>query len=114
MPTGLHVKDSGIYVRIISRRLKGESLSAFANRVGLRRTLLHHWKEDHQTGIGIISIQRFVEATGVSYDWLITGKEGPVIAATQEEARQAVKELESRLEHLSGILSRVEVEDADV
>ena len=111
MPKGLHIRDSGIYDRIMSFRAKGEDVAVFARRVGLRRTTVQHWIDKTQNGIGLVNVQRFVEATDVSYDWLIIGREEPAMAGTRVAAKQAVGEIQTQLEHLDSILSRAEVTD---
>lgn len=62
--------------RLLSLQSSTESDAAFAERIGLAPQVLSNYKNEHH-GLSLRSALRVHQATGISLDWLLSGKGAP-------------------------------------
>lgn len=69
--------------RLLSLQTSEESDAAFAERLGLAPQVLSNYK-NRNNGLSLRSALRIHEATGVSLDWLLTGRGSPELFGETE------------------------------
>jgi transcriptional regulator with XRE-family HTH domain len=68
-----------------ARKNAGLSQSALAKRLGLDRSAVAQWERDNAAGPTTGHLSEIALATGVSFEWLATGRGSRVIGGTGDE-----------------------------
>ena len=76
-------ESEAIHQRLLSLQTSEESDAAFAERLGLAPQVLSNYK-NRNNGLSLRSALRIHEATGVSLDWLLTGRGSPELFGETE------------------------------